>query len=163
LPSLESLRCFTEAARLLNFRAAARVVALTPAALGQRIRQLEDQVGEALFHRTSRKVVLTQAGLALLPRAQQVLSDAEACMRAAEAAAHTLIDTSAELPLFRYWMDAPEGGDRLRFAAMRQMGTIAAVRELVRAGEGVAVLPLYLVAPDLKDGRLVRILPSVKP
>jgi len=40
LPSLESLRCFVEAARLLNFRKAARAVALTPAAFGARIRQL---------------------------------------------------------------------------------------------------------------------------
>src|SRR6185369_7534945 len=82
LPSLESLHCFIEAARLLNFRAAARSVALTPAALGQRIRQLEDQIGTPLFHRTTRKVVLTQAGLALVPFAKKTLGTAEECLRA---------------------------------------------------------------------------------
>jgi len=82
LPSLESLHCFAEAARLLNFRAAARAVALTPAALGQRIRQLEDQLGVPLFHRTTRKVVLTQAGLALLPYARRALLAADDCVRA---------------------------------------------------------------------------------
>src|SRR4029079_1882474 len=50
-PSLQSLRCFVEAARLLNFRAAARAVALTPAALGQRIAQLEGQIGRAAVPR----------------------------------------------------------------------------------------------------------------
>ena len=45
LPSIDSLRCFQAAARLLNFRAAARSVALTPAALGQRIQKLEEQLG----------------------------------------------------------------------------------------------------------------------
>ena len=81
-PSLESLRCFVEAARLLNFRAAARAVALTPAALGQRIAQLEGQIGRALFHRTTRRVTLSEAGLALLGHAQQALEAADACLRA---------------------------------------------------------------------------------
>ena len=44
LPSLESLRCFAAAAQLFNFRAAARAVALTPAALGQRIQRLEEEL-----------------------------------------------------------------------------------------------------------------------
>jgi len=69
LPSIESLRCFTAAAKLLNFRAAARSVALTPAAFGQRIKQLEEQLGTSLFHRTTRSVRLTESGLALLPAA----------------------------------------------------------------------------------------------
>jgi LysR family glycine cleavage system transcriptional activator len=83
LPSLDTLRCFVEAARLLNFRAAARAVFLTPAALGQRIQQLEGQVGGPLFHRTTRRVSLSETGLALLPHAQQALMAAENCLRAA--------------------------------------------------------------------------------
>src|SRR5262249_53804719 len=83
MPSIESLRCFAAAARLLNFRAAARTVALTPAALGQRIRQLEDQFDVQLFRRTTRSVALTEAGLALLPHAEQCLSVARECARAA--------------------------------------------------------------------------------
>ena len=55
LPSIESLRCFVEAARQLNFRSAARLVGLTPAALGQRIRQLEELWETALFVRTTRQ------------------------------------------------------------------------------------------------------------
>src|SRR5262249_49525589 len=82
LPSFDSLRCFLEAARLLNFRAAARAVALTPAALGQRIAQLEGQIGRPLFHRTTRRVTLSEAGLALLGHAQRALEAADACVRA---------------------------------------------------------------------------------
>ena len=80
LPSLDGLKCFCEAARLLNFRAASRVVRLTPAALGQRIKQLEEQIGEPLFIRTTRSVVLTEAGLQLLPFAQRALAAAEECL-----------------------------------------------------------------------------------
>jgi DNA-binding transcriptional LysR family regulator len=89
LPSLESLHCFAEAARLLNFRAAARAVALTPAALGQRIRQLEEQLGAPLFHRTTRKVVLTQAGLSLQPYARRAL-EARSHRRHSPRAGHVL-------------------------------------------------------------------------
>jgi LysR family transcriptional regulator, glycine cleavage system transcriptional activator len=83
LPSIESLRCFVEAARLLNFRKAARKVALTPAAFGARIRQLEEQLGAPLFQRTTRVVTLTERGSALLPYAQRCLDAAEDCVRAA--------------------------------------------------------------------------------
>ena len=82
LPSLEALRCFAEAARLLNFRAAARAVGLTPAALGQRIRQLEELLEAKLFHRTTRTVTLTEEGLALLPYAHRALEAASECVRA---------------------------------------------------------------------------------
>lgn len=83
LPDLDSLRCFVEAARLLNFRAASKAVGLTPAALGQRIKQLEEQLEVRLFHRTTRKVELTEAGLALVPAANAALDSAFDCVRAA--------------------------------------------------------------------------------
>lgn len=82
LPSIDSLRCFAAAAKLLNFRAAARSVALTPAAFGQRIKQLEDQLGASLFQRTTRSVRLTDAGFALLPAAERCLLAAAECVRA---------------------------------------------------------------------------------
>jgi DNA-binding transcriptional LysR family regulator len=82
LPSLDNLRCFVAAARLLRFRAAAKSVALTPTAFGQRIKQLEDAVGASLFERTTRTVALTTAGLRLLPAAERALSAAAECARA---------------------------------------------------------------------------------
>jgi LysR family transcriptional regulator, glycine cleavage system transcriptional activator len=85
LPSLQSLECFDAAARLLNFREAAKVVCITPAALGQRIKQLEEQLGVVLFHRTTRTVRLTEAGLALVPRVRACIEAAESCVRAVQA------------------------------------------------------------------------------
>jgi len=82
LPDLDSLRCFIEAAKHLNFRAASRVVGLTPAALGQRIKQLEEAFEVSLFHRTTRKVELTEAGLALIPVAERALEAAADCTAA---------------------------------------------------------------------------------
>ena len=262
LPSIESLRCFTAAAKLLNFRAAARSVALTPAAFGQRIKQLEEQLGAPLFSRTTRSVRLTESGLALLPAAERTLLAAAECVRSGSAGrslvpmdvtigtrhelgvswilpqldaltkaqpwlrlhlyfgsgadilmrvrsmeiecavtssrltdpkldslrlhreeyvfvgasallekkplekpkhadAHTLLDTDVGLSLFRYFRDAPGGGDHLRFGSVMHLGTIEAIRLRVLAQAGIAVLPEYLVRKDIASGRLARILPGV--
>ena len=83
LPDPDSLRCFLEAAERLNFRAAAQACFLTPAALSKRIAQLERQLGVQLFERTTRRVSLTEAGRALVPRAEAALAQLAECARAA--------------------------------------------------------------------------------
>lgn len=74
---LLSLRCFLTAARTLNFREAAKAEHLSPAALGQRIASLERYVGEKLFERTTRRVLLTAAGERAIPMARHLLSQSE--------------------------------------------------------------------------------------
>jgi LysR family transcriptional regulator, glycine cleavage system transcriptional activator len=76
---LESLRCFVQAAAHLSFRVAAKACALSPAAFGDRIRRLEEDLAAPLFERTTRKVVLTAAGERLLPQARRCLDEAERC------------------------------------------------------------------------------------
>jgi LysR family glycine cleavage system transcriptional activator len=80
LPSIENLQCFLAAAEHLSFRRAAASVALTPTAFGQRIKQLEEQLGCVLFERTTRSVKLTERGAALQPRARETLDLARACL-----------------------------------------------------------------------------------
>lgn len=65
LPGTRALRTFEAAGRHLNFTRAADEVGLTPAAVSYQIKDLEDQLGVALFTRTSRRVRLTPAGLVL--------------------------------------------------------------------------------------------------
>ena len=79
LPDLESLRCFVLAATHANFRTAARKAALSPAAFGARIRRLEDEFGQRLFARTTRRVTLTPRGAELLPQAKACIEQAERC------------------------------------------------------------------------------------
>lgn len=260
--SLDSLHCFITAAELLNFRAAARVAALTPAALGQRIASLEHELGAPLFIRTTRRVALTPEGLALVPFARTTLDAARQCYpqhrspnqqrliecvigtrhelgmswllpafaklrqalphitlhlyvgagpdllarlqsgaldvavtstqvvnprltslelhpehywlvahprlllrqplrHAAQAKDHTLIDLSPELPLFRYFREAPGGFASMHFGRTLHLGAIAAVRHQTTAGQGIAVLPSYYVREDVARGRLVRVLPRI--
>jgi hypothetical protein len=54
LPPLNSLRAFESAARLLSFSRAAEELHVTPAAVSQQIRQLEEYLGITLFQRLTR-------------------------------------------------------------------------------------------------------------
>jgi LysR family transcriptional regulator, glycine cleavage system transcriptional activator len=74
---LDSLACFDAAARTLNFRAAAQQVHLSPAAFSDRVQRLEDALGTPLFVRTTRQVLLSEAGARLLPLAREVLGATE--------------------------------------------------------------------------------------
>lgn len=80
----------------------------------------------------------------------------------ADARAHTLIDIDDSLPLASYCEEGLRGRGRLRFERFLYMGTIAAIRALVLAGEGVAVIPEYFVREELARGELVAVLPEVR-
>lgn len=65
---LNALRAFDAAARHMSFKLAADDLAVTPAAISQQIRSLEDFLGVELFRRTNRSLVLTEtAQLSLAP------------------------------------------------------------------------------------------------
>ncbi|WP_427969732.1 LysR family transcriptional regulator [Altererythrobacter sp.] len=61
---LNALRVYDAAARHLSFTRAADELAVTPAAVGQQIRALEDHLGVVLFRRTSKGLELTEEGCA---------------------------------------------------------------------------------------------------
>ena len=62
LPSLSAIRVFEAAARHSSFKEAAVELHLTPTAISHQIRALEEWMGERLFDRRTREVVLTDAG-----------------------------------------------------------------------------------------------------
>lgn len=67
LPPLNSLRAFEAAARWLSFTKAAEELHVTPAAVSQQVRQLEEYLGLALFRRMTRAVQLTEEAKTVLP------------------------------------------------------------------------------------------------
>ena len=67
LPSLNGLRAFEATARHMSFKAAAQELFVTPGAVSQHIKGLEDALGRPLFLRQGRGIELTEAGALLLP------------------------------------------------------------------------------------------------
>lgn len=66
LPSTSALAAFDAVARHESFSAAAEELSLTQGAVSRQIATLEEQLGTALFDRSSRHVVLSDAGRAYL-------------------------------------------------------------------------------------------------
>jgi DNA-binding transcriptional LysR family regulator len=60
--TLTNLESFAKAAELGSFSEAARRLALTPAAVSRNVAMLERNLGLRLFHRSTRKLTLTEAG-----------------------------------------------------------------------------------------------------
>lgn len=71
LPPLNALRAFEAAARRLSFSQAAEELSVTPGAVSQQIRLLEEHAGGALFVRDHRQVVLTDLGAELYPKLRE--------------------------------------------------------------------------------------------
>ena len=83
---LRHLRAFVAVAEELNFTRAAQRLHLAQQALSKQIAQLEERVGTPLVERTTRKVALTPAGVALLEQARPLLQGAEEAVAAAREA-----------------------------------------------------------------------------
>ena len=90
---MRALRTFEAAGRRLNFTRAADEVGLTPAAVSYQIKEIEEQLGFALFTRSSRSIRLTPAGAVLLEGAAEALDT----MRRAAGRARRLARGSSRL------------------------------------------------------------------
>lgn len=82
---LNGLRVLDAAARHLSFTRAADELAVTPAAVGQQIRALEDTLGVVLFRRTTRGLELTPEGEAGLDALRHGFLQFEEAVRAMQA------------------------------------------------------------------------------
>ncbi|MCQ4208973.1 LysR family transcriptional regulator [Streptomyces longispororuber] len=157
---IRQLRHFVAVVNEGSFTAAARAELIVQSALSTSVRNLERELGAELFDRTGRRVVLTEAGRALLPQARQLLAGAAAARetvaqvtglgagRLAVGTIQTLtcVDLAAELSAFHRELPGIQ-------VSVRE----APVEELIeglRAGE----LDLAFLAPDarqLPDGLAV--------
>jgi DNA-binding transcriptional LysR family regulator len=66
------LKVFRTVAKKRSFRLAAEALYLTQPAVTLQVKALEDEVGIQLFDRSGKTIVLTQAGVLLLRRAEQI-------------------------------------------------------------------------------------------
>jgi DNA-binding transcriptional LysR family regulator len=84
LPDLEAWAIFACVVEHRSFSAAADAIGVSKATVSKAIARLEAHLGVSLFHRTSRRLTLTESGKTLAEHAQRILADAQC----AEEAAH---------------------------------------------------------------------------
>ena len=102
---LNALRVFDAAARHLSFTRAADELAVTPAAVGQQIRALEDVLGVVLFRRTSKGLELTDEATAGLDSLREGFLRFEESVQAIQAGQSSHRYTiNAPRELFATWL-----------------------------------------------------------
>ncbi|MEK6637953.1 MAG: LysR family transcriptional regulator [Pseudomonadota bacterium] len=124
---LNGLRVFDAAARHLSFTRAADELAVTPAAVGQQIRALEDLLGVVLFRRTPK-------GLELTPEAENGLEALRAGFLQFEEAARA--------------MQAGQSSKSLTIAAPRDFAAKWLALRLARYGKADPELRFVLLTSD---------------
>ena len=78
---ITSLTAFIAVARFQSFSKASEALYLSQSAVSKRVAALEDELDTQLFNRVSRQISLTEAGRQLLPKADELVQQAEELQR----------------------------------------------------------------------------------
>ena len=106
----DTLAAFVAVADLKGFAAAARKLGVSASAVTRLVAALEERIGLRLLQRTTRSVMLTDAGARYLERARRILADLEEADGAAQAERAT--------PVGRLIVSAPLTFGRLHVAPL---------------------------------------------
>ena len=152
LPSLDLLKGFEAAARLLSFTKAGEELYLSQSAMSRQIQDLEDQLGVRLFQRRHRALALTEAGQALYAASAQVLATMRAVTDRLRAASgrRTLAVTTTTSFAALWLIPRLAGFTRDHPTVEVRIAADARVQDLERDGLDIAIRhgPASLAGPN---------------
>jgi len=169
----QQLEQFVAVARAKNFTRAAEELNLSQPALSRAIQKLEDQLGQPLFERKPREVVLTDLGEVLLERAKEILKFVEDTFSVlSDAAQHGRIRLGAIPTIAPYFLPSllrGFGEEHPTISVMVQEDTTDNLIKRCSHGEidlAILALPViakYLEVEPLFDEELFLLVPSGHP
>ncbi|MRS15780.1 LysR family transcriptional regulator [Enterobacteriaceae bacterium RIT691] len=107
---LADLKAFAAVAHAGGFREAARLLQLSPSGLSDAVRRLETSLGVRLLHRTTRSVMPTEQGSALLTRIRPAFDELELALKA--------VTSSRDKPAGNLRLNVPVNATRLFLAPL---------------------------------------------
>jgi DNA-binding transcriptional LysR family regulator len=167
LPSLDLLRGFEAAARLLSFTRAGEELHLTQSAVSRQMQELEAQLGVKLFERRHRALALTDAGQQFYPAAAQVLSTMRAATDRlrAQSGRRTLAVTTTHSFAALWLIPRLAGFTRAHPGVDVRIAADTRVQDLERDGLDVAIRhgPASLAGPNAERLFGERVFPVCSP
>src|SRR5207249_3075658 len=172
---LAQLRTLRAVAEMLNFTRAAERLGLTQSAVSHQIKSLEAELGEPLFVRAKRGVLLSEVGRAALPvyspslQVRELFEDELVLVagprhRLAGRGSVSVRDLAAErLVLFERGSSIRRATDAffhrvgVRPALALESNDTYFVKLMVEHGLGISLLPAWAVREEVASGRLVRL------
>lgn len=149
---LRALRYFVEIAKQRNFTAAAERCFVTQPTLSKRIAELEDELGQQLFIRSTRRVELTEKGLLLFHQAQTILGlveQTERDMRDSRELTGDLNISAAEVPVFQTIAAVVERLQRRHPAVRVHLTSSSGLKAIADLQSGVAHFALLNLPTEL--------------
>lgn len=120
LPPLNALRAFEAAARTGSYVAAAEELGVSPAAVSQQVRNLEDFLGKKLFMRFNNRVSLTDAGQIIFVGASDALQSISALTeQVSSGATRSRLVVSVITSVAERWLEPRLAAFALREKALR--------------------------------------------
>ena len=158
-PSLAQLEVFLAVVERGSFSAAARALGRAQSAVTYSIQKLEEEAGVALFDRSAYRPTLSQAGRALLPRAQRIVKDVSAFRSQARGMAGGLepeitLVVEAMFPMCRLLRALTEFQERFPTVETRvRVETLgAAVETLLDEGADIGLVIAFAARADELEG-----------
>ena len=160
---MDVLRTLVIAQQLGSFNRAADRIGRSQSAVSQQIRKLEEQVGEALFHKQGRHLILTDAGEMILAYARRILDlndEAVAAIRGRTAAGPVRFGLPADFA--ETWLPAALGRFKRTHPAVQIEAVVDRNRKLLeRLDHGELDLVLAIGSGSRSDANLLAMLPLV--
>ena len=157
---LRTLRYFLAVAREENITRAAALLHLTQPTLSRQLMQLEEELGVELFRRSQHRIILTEAGMLLRRRAQEIVELSEKTqreLRPAEELSGSISIGSGDLKAMGFLAQRLTGFRRQhpRIRYELYSGDSADIQE--RIEQGLLDLGLLLEPVDLSKYELLRL------